>query len=37
MKAKRFWADVIETLREHKFHPRLLYPIILSNTIDGEA
>ena len=23
MKARRSWADVIQTLREHKCHPRL--------------
>jgi hypothetical protein len=26
MKARRSWADVIQTLREHKCHARLLYP-----------
>jgi hypothetical protein len=26
MKARRSWADVIQTLREHKCQPRLLYP-----------
>ena len=25
MKARRSWADVIQTLREHKCQPRLLY------------
>jgi hypothetical protein len=25
-KARRSWADVIQTLREHKDQPRLLYP-----------
>ena len=25
MKAKRFWTDVIQTLREHKCQPMLLY------------
>jgi hypothetical protein len=34
MKARRSWADVIETLREHKCQPRLLYPAKLSITID---
>jgi hypothetical protein len=33
MKARRSWADVIQTLREHKCQPRLLYPAKLSNTI----
>jgi hypothetical protein len=37
MKARRFWADVIQTLREHKCMPRLLYPTKLSITIDGET
>jgi hypothetical protein len=36
MKARRSWADVIQTLREHKCQPRLLYPAKLSITIDGE-
>jgi hypothetical protein len=36
MKAKRSWADVIQTLRDHKCQPRLLYPAKLSITIDGE-
>ena len=37
MKAKRSWADVIQTLREHKCQHRLLYPAKLSITIDGET
>jgi hypothetical protein len=37
MKAKRFWTDVIQTLREHKCQHRLLYPAKLSITIDGET
>jgi hypothetical protein len=37
MKARRSWADVIQTLREHKSQPRLLYPAKLSITIDGET
>jgi hypothetical protein len=36
MKARRPWADVIQTLREHKCQLRLLYPTKLSITIDGE-
>jgi hypothetical protein len=36
MKAGRSWADVIETLREYKCQPRLLYPTKLSINIDGE-
>ena len=37
MKARRFWTDVIQTLREHKGQTRLLYPAKLSITIDGET
>ena len=37
MKARRSWTDVIQTLREHKFQPRLLYPAKLSITIRGET
>jgi hypothetical protein len=37
MKARRSWADVIQTLREHKCQPRLLYPEKLSINIDGET
>jgi hypothetical protein len=37
MKARRAWTDVIQTLKEHKFQPRLLYPAKLSITIDGET
>jgi hypothetical protein len=37
MKAKRSWADVIQTLREHKYQPRLLHPATFSITIDGES
>jgi hypothetical protein len=37
MKAGRSWADAIQTLREHKCQPRLLYPAKLSITIDGET
>ena len=36
MKARRFWADLMQTLREHKYQPRLLYPVKLSITIDEE-
>ena len=35
-KARRSWADVIQTLREHKCQPKLLYPAKFSITIDGE-
>jgi hypothetical protein len=36
MKARRSWADVIQTLSVHKYQPRLLYPTKLSITIDRE-
>jgi hypothetical protein len=36
MKARQFWTDVIQTLRDHKCQLRLLYPTQLSITIDGE-
>jgi hypothetical protein len=34
--AKWSWEDVIQTLREHKWQPRLLYPAKHSITVDGE-
>jgi hypothetical protein len=37
MKARRSWKDVIQTLREDKCQPRLLYPAKLSITIDGKT
>ena len=37
MKARRSWTDVIQTLKEHKWQSRLLYPAKLSITIDGES
>jgi hypothetical protein len=37
MKARRSWADVIQTLREHKCQYRLLYSAKLSINIDGET
>jgi hypothetical protein len=37
MKARRAWADIIQTLREHKCQPRLLYPAKFSITIDVET
>jgi hypothetical protein len=36
MKARRASTDVIQTLRDHKCQPRLLYPTKRSITIDGE-
>ena len=37
MKARRSWADIIQTLREHKCQSRLLCPPELTITIDGET
>ena len=37
IKARRSCEDVIQTLREHKCQPRLLYSAKLSVTIDGET
>jgi hypothetical protein len=37
MKARRSWTDIIQTLREHKCQPRLLYPAKLSITIYRET
>jgi hypothetical protein len=37
MKAIRSWTDVIQTLREHKCQPMILYSAKLSITIDGET
>jgi hypothetical protein len=37
MKARSSWADDIQTLREHKCQPRLLYPAKFSITIDVET
>jgi hypothetical protein len=31
------WTDIIQTLREPKFQPRLPYPAKLSITIDRET
>ena len=36
MKARRSWADVIQTLREHKCQPKLLYLEKHSIAIDRE-
>ena len=36
MKARRAWTDIMQTLREHKCQPKLLYPAKLSITIDGD-
>jgi hypothetical protein len=37
MKTRRSWADVIQTLRDHKCQPRLLYTAKLSISIDGDT
>ena len=37
MKARRTWADVVQTLKEYKCKLRLQYPANLSITIDGES
>jgi hypothetical protein len=37
MKDRRSWANLVQTLREHKCQPRLLYLAKLSITIDGET
>jgi hypothetical protein len=37
MKVRRSWTDVMQTLREYKCQPRLLYPAKPSITIDGET
>jgi hypothetical protein len=37
MKARRSWTDGIQTLREHKCQPMILYPAKLSINIDGET
>lgn len=36
MKARRAWASIMETLRDHKCPARLLYPAKLSINIEGE-
>jgi hypothetical protein len=37
IKARRSWTDIIQTLREHKCQPRLLYLVKISLTIDGKT
>jgi hypothetical protein len=36
MKVRRSWTDVMQSIREHKCQPRLLFPAKLPITIDGE-
>jgi hypothetical protein len=37
MKTRRSWTDVLQTIGEHIYQPRPLYPAKLSITIDGET
>jgi hypothetical protein len=37
MKARRTWSEVMQTLKENKCQPRLLYPAKLSININGET
>ena len=37
MKARRSWTDVVKTLTEQKWQPRILYPAKLLITLDGET
>jgi hypothetical protein len=37
MKARRSWADVTHTLREHKCRPQVIIPSKTQNTIDRET
>jgi hypothetical protein len=37
MKVRRAWSEVMQTLKEYKCQPRLLYPAKLSIIIDGET
>jgi hypothetical protein len=37
IKARRSWAHIIETLREQKYQPRLLFPGKLSIITDEET
>jgi hypothetical protein len=36
LEARRAWADVLQTLRDHRCQPQLLYPAKFSITIDRE-
>ena len=36
MKGRRAWTDIMQTLREQKCQPKLLYPAKQSIIIDGE-
>jgi hypothetical protein len=37
VKARKSWANLIQTVREHKCQPRLIYLAKLSITIDGDT
>jgi hypothetical protein len=37
IKSTRIWSKFMQTLREHKCHPRLIYPAKLSIKITGET
>jgi hypothetical protein len=37
LKVRRAWLEVMQTLREHKCQPKLLYPAKLTINIDGET
>ena len=36
LKARRSWTDVLQILRDHRWQTRLLYPVQLSITLEGE-
>lgn len=36
LKAKKIWTDVLQTLRENRWQPRLVYLTKLLITIDGK-
>ena len=36
LKPRTAWTDVLQILKDHGCHPRILYPAKLSNTIDRE-
>jgi hypothetical protein len=37
LKTRRPWPNILQSIREHKSQPRILYLAKLSITIDGEA
>jgi hypothetical protein len=37
MNARRYWTEIIQTLREHKCQHRLIYSAKLSVTIEGDT